>query len=335
MTSESYDFVIIGAGIVGLTVARELSDTTPKSKILVVEKEAAPGLHAPGRNSGVLHAGIYYKTLLSDYRDVNGLMFPFVQTLLPSNRDAIESTVSLVETDIEGLSHDAFVYNAEDSKNLIAYWKDRYATSALESMNFKQETVAYKDAQADTSIWYEAIQYPDKFRIDFGDKSSKNCNLYRSDSLYVFRDSSLKFKGPKIQDFLIMEGALYSYSVDSTISLLEKTGVDTELFYTTSYKAYDCYVIGGQPGDLSTSQIWLDKKNRLVVRRVSILPDGRKMEVRYDDFKQIDNHYVESWLEFYIDGILIQTERYYDIEVNQSFNASIFDPFGCLSTYWY
>src|SRR4051812_41438803 len=55
----TYDFVIVGAGIVGLTLARELAQRKA-GKILVVEKEPTVGKHASGRNSGVVHAGIYY-----------------------------------------------------------------------------------------------------------------------------------------------------------------------------------------------------------------------------------------------------------------------------------
>lgn len=54
------DFVIIGAGIVGLTIALELKKRHPDSSVVVVEKEVMPGLHSSGRNSGVLHSGIYY-----------------------------------------------------------------------------------------------------------------------------------------------------------------------------------------------------------------------------------------------------------------------------------
>ncbi len=60
MSSASFDFVIVGAGIVGLTVANELLKRQPGARIAVLEKEAAPGLHASGRNSGVIHCGIYY-----------------------------------------------------------------------------------------------------------------------------------------------------------------------------------------------------------------------------------------------------------------------------------
>ncbi|MBF0162456.1 MAG: L-2-hydroxyglutarate oxidase [Magnetococcales bacterium] len=54
------DYLIVGGGIVGLTVAWELRNRFPAARILVLEKEAALGKHASGRNSGVLHSGIYY-----------------------------------------------------------------------------------------------------------------------------------------------------------------------------------------------------------------------------------------------------------------------------------
>lgn len=57
---RNYDFLIIGAGIIGLSVAKELKARYPRAKIALLEKEKQIGLHASGRNSGVLHSGIYY-----------------------------------------------------------------------------------------------------------------------------------------------------------------------------------------------------------------------------------------------------------------------------------
>ena len=55
-----YDYLIIGAGIMGLTVGFELHKKHPEKKIAIIEKEHDVAMHASGRNSGVLHAGFYY-----------------------------------------------------------------------------------------------------------------------------------------------------------------------------------------------------------------------------------------------------------------------------------
>lgn len=60
MVAKTCDFLIVGAGIVGLTVARELKKRHPAARIVILEKEAEVGKHASGRNSGVMHSGVYY-----------------------------------------------------------------------------------------------------------------------------------------------------------------------------------------------------------------------------------------------------------------------------------
>jgi 2-hydroxyglutarate dehydrogenase len=54
------DIVVVGAGIVGLAVARELHRRDPRLSICVLEQEDDVGRHQTARNSGVIHAGIYY-----------------------------------------------------------------------------------------------------------------------------------------------------------------------------------------------------------------------------------------------------------------------------------
>ena len=58
---EKYDYQVIGGGIVGLATAYKLSLAKPRSKILLLEKENELGQHQSTHNSGVLHAGLYYK----------------------------------------------------------------------------------------------------------------------------------------------------------------------------------------------------------------------------------------------------------------------------------
>lgn len=57
---KSYDYLIVGGGIIGLTISRELKNKFPDSSICIIEKEPDVAYHSSGRNSGVLHAGFYY-----------------------------------------------------------------------------------------------------------------------------------------------------------------------------------------------------------------------------------------------------------------------------------
>lgn len=55
------DFVVVGAGIVGLAVARELTLRHPGAEIVVLERESRIAAHQSGRSSGIIHAGVYYR----------------------------------------------------------------------------------------------------------------------------------------------------------------------------------------------------------------------------------------------------------------------------------
>lgn len=66
---QTYDFIIIGAGIVGLSTAYKLSEAYPDLNILVLEKEDEVAAHQTGNNSGVIHSGIYYQP--NSYRAKN------------------------------------------------------------------------------------------------------------------------------------------------------------------------------------------------------------------------------------------------------------------------
>ena len=55
------EILIIGSGMVGMSLAYQLKKRALAKNITILEKEDAIGKHSSGRNSGVIHAGIYYK----------------------------------------------------------------------------------------------------------------------------------------------------------------------------------------------------------------------------------------------------------------------------------
>src|SRR4051794_7225978 len=61
MPDQSFDLIIIGAGIVGLATALQATRSTPGIRIAILEKEDRVAAHQTGHNSGVIHSGLYYK----------------------------------------------------------------------------------------------------------------------------------------------------------------------------------------------------------------------------------------------------------------------------------
>jgi L-2-hydroxyglutarate oxidase len=58
---QKYDVIVVGGGIIGISTAWQLKMRYPDRRILVLEKESEVGRHQTGRNSGVVHAGVYYE----------------------------------------------------------------------------------------------------------------------------------------------------------------------------------------------------------------------------------------------------------------------------------
>jgi L-2-hydroxyglutarate oxidase LhgO len=58
---SAFDVAVIGAGIVGLSTAKELTARYPNFRVLVLEKESQLAVHQTGHNSGVIHSGVYYR----------------------------------------------------------------------------------------------------------------------------------------------------------------------------------------------------------------------------------------------------------------------------------
>ena len=61
MAPRAYDCIVIGGGLVGLATARALQQRATQLRLLVLEKETGVARHQSGRNSGVIHSGIYYR----------------------------------------------------------------------------------------------------------------------------------------------------------------------------------------------------------------------------------------------------------------------------------
>jgi L-2-hydroxyglutarate oxidase len=107
LNMQQFDYAVIGGGIVGLAVAWTILERKPNTRIAVLEKEDGWARHQTGRNSGVIHSGIYYKPgslkaklcrdgnrRLRDFCDVNGIRYEscgkVIVATTPSELPALE-----------------------------------------------------------------------------------------------------------------------------------------------------------------------------------------------------------------------------------------------------
>ncbi|MBF0386372.1 MAG: L-2-hydroxyglutarate oxidase [Candidatus Omnitrophica bacterium] len=106
MPSDQFDYIIIGAGIIGLSIARTIKAERPTSAVLILEKEADIGAHSSGRNSGVLHGGFYYTANSLKARftvDGNRLMKDFCRQKGIAFNDCGKLVVAMDDHELEQL----------------------------------------------------------------------------------------------------------------------------------------------------------------------------------------------------------------------------------------
>ncbi|KAK9875561.1 hypothetical protein WA026_009367 [Henosepilachna vigintioctopunctata] len=110
-----YDVAIVGGGIIGTSTARELLNIYPNLKVVLFEKENKLGMHQTGHNSGVIHAGIYYKPgslkaklcvqgskLVMDHCDKRKIPYKKVGKLIvATNEDEVKYLKELYERGLE------------------------------------------------------------------------------------------------------------------------------------------------------------------------------------------------------------------------------------------
>jgi hypothetical protein len=212
-----------------------------------------------------------------------------------------------------------------NSEDVLTKMYDRYAGKWMISFSFTQTTEMYRnDSLIKTSTWYEHIVYPDKFRIDFGDTTSGNAAIFTKDSVYSFRNAKLVHVSPNDDDLTFMLGGMYFYPFDTVKAMLTRQGYDLDKFYETKLDNADVYVIGANNADEKNNQLWIDK-NKLVVVKFINYNHGEKEEDFFKEHKPFGNGWSETACDFYIDGKLIQKEKYFNCKANININPKIFD----------
>ena len=215
------------------------------------------------------------------------------------------------------------VKNAED---VLHDMYKRYSGKWYKSFSFNQTTEQYRnDSLIKTSTWYEAINFPDKFRIDFGDTITGNAVIYLKDSVYSFRKGKLVHTGFNDDDLTFLLGGMYFYPFDTVKAKLQKIGYMLNKFHEDNWQGQPVYVIGATNSAERSNQLWIDK-GKLIILKFIRFNGNNKEEGIFSGHQRFGKGWSETACDFYVNDKLVQKEKYHDCKAGIYINPGIFDP---------
>ncbi len=225
MIDKQYDYLIVGAGIIGMTIAYELKKENSALKIIIVEKEDEVAQHASGRNSGVLHAGFYYSanSLKAKFTvDGNAFMKEFCSThniyvnetkkvVIAKNKTELDSLMVLQErAEINGV--DTKIIDANELKNIdpnIKTYKKALYSPTTASLNPTEVCLKLKDVLQSLGVEF-------CFNTKFEDNDKDYTYLINSAGAYADKIAK-KFGLAKNYTMLPFKGIYLKYMSDKSV----------------------------------------------------------------------------------------------------------------------
>ncbi|MGN6604692.1 MAG: hypothetical protein ACTHK8_19700 [Ginsengibacter sp.] len=220
----------------------------------------------------------------------------------------------------------------QSGKELITKIHQVYAGKWYKSFQFKQTTERYRnDSLISSQVWTEHIQFPENFRIDFGDVDSGNAVIFKNDSSYIFTNGKLMRTSYYPNDLLFLLGGIYFYPLDTAIAKFQSFGFDINKFHVTNYEGKKVYVIGADEDGEETNQAWFDSQHFNLVRMIKY-DNKHKEDALLQKHVKLDGGFSETLVKFYLDDKLLQVEKYFDLKANVAMEPKLFDTNNFVKT---
>lgn len=209
------------------------------------------------------------------------------------------------------------------SKSSTALLKEihtKYYLGPCKAYTFSQRNTHYRnDSIIDKSVWHEAIEFPDKFKIQFGEKTDGNYVIFKNDSAFNFRKGKFTKARTDSNSLLLILGGMFYRNFDNVIARLQALGYDLSKFSEQNWNGEAVYVVGAMANDSPSNQIWIDKKSLRVVRIIEKMNAQDTMDMRFEAHQDWCKGYVETKVSFRRNGKLEQVEEYYDLKIADKF----------------
>lgn len=215
---------------------------------------------------------------------------------------------------------------------LIRAMHARYAGRWYRNLTFVQTSQYYDQAgnPTRTETWYEAGRVPGTLRIDIGERSAGDGQLFRNDSVYVFENGrqirALRSRNP----LMLLGFDVYAVDPDHMLRMLREEGFDTTTFHEATVEGTRYYVVGAPAGDLRTRQFWVEADRLLFWRLIQPPPasaaDRPPTEIRFQKYVPHGGGWVAEEVDFLRGGQRFFFESYDDVRVDVELDPALFEP---------
>jgi outer membrane lipoprotein-sorting protein len=220
------------------------------------------------------------------------------------------------------------------TESLIAAMHRQYQGKWPRTYTFTQHNTHYAaDTVLKKTIWQEAIQFPDKFRIDFS-LPEGNAVIFSGDSVYNFKGRTLQSRQYRINHLIMLTGGIHFLKQQEALRKLEEAGFKTEIFREDTWQGRKAYVVGASRGDEKSSQFWIDAENLYLLRVLTLMPDGRLQDGHFGKHIRTAGGWIETEVLFFMDGKKVQLEEYKEVKANASLPEGLFKPESFGKVHW-
>ncbi len=203
---------------------------------------------------------------------------------------------------------------------LIKIMHAKYFHGPCKTYSFSQKNTLYRnDSIVGNSEWHEVIQFPDKFKINFGDELKGNFVVFRNDSALSFKENKLTKMRPDSNTLLLLIGGMYYRNIEDVLKRLNNAGYKLDVVSEQPYNFRMVYIIGARKNDLLSNQIWVDKRTYKILRIIEKMKSADMMDMRFEGHQKNCKGFVETKVSFRRNGKLEQVEEYYNIKELKDF----------------
>ena len=223
----------------------------------------------------------------------------------------------------------AFAADIKNGQDLIAAMHKRYAGKWYKTLTFVQKTTNYKpDGTSTVETWYEAMSLPGNLRIDIVPTEKGDGILFAGGKVHSFREGKLVGGRPYVHPLMVLGFDVYGQPVETTLDQVKGIGIDLSVIHQEKWQGRDVYVVGAKQGDLSSPQVWVDKKNLYFVRLFQLVGKEKKnvQEVQFNKYVKAKGGWVSPEVIFNVDGKRTTTEEYTDIQADVDLSADLWNP---------